>query len=71
MKKSTSRRAYGILNAYGDIWSPQTWPDEKSAEEYLEVQRRKYLEMGNHTALSLHKVVQVKISYKFPKETSN
>lgn len=59
-KKFTSRRAFGILNAYGDLWTPYAWGSMKEAEDYLREGRKKFGKMSHH------KVVPVKIAHRAP-----
>lgn len=61
-KKTTSRSdGFGILNAYGDLWTPRVWPSETEAGAYLDDCRDNF-----DDRLLSHKVVPVKIRHKFP-----
>lgn len=56
MKKKT-RKAWGILNAYGDLWSIELSATETGANEKIRVWEERY------QPLPKHKAIPVTISY--------
>ena len=61
-KKTFIWWAYGILNAYGDPWSPKTFETIAEAERYMEVF---WGDLKNPPDMSKHKVIQLRFK-KYP-----
>lgn len=63
-KKSISFKSYGILNAYGEFWTPETFFTFEDATHYIEEFCKKH-----GTDMSKHKIVIVTITYTLPKKS--
>lgn len=52
--------AFGILNAYGEPWTPRTFDNAKDADAYLSEKRKNWGSKG----LDRHKVVPVRVTVR-------
>ena len=58
-KREKKVKAWGILNAFGEFWTPRAFPEEKQAYDYMKNWQSEFKDPPNMTR---HKIVPVVIT---------